>query len=170
MGLIWLIYKHIVISRNKSIEECSTYKALSAVSKMPTLDIQWLAYKWKLWDSFVISKMNPSNTFTESKIHCANMGPIWGRQDPGGPHGWPHELCYLGLSTLCCIDIYHVILGYVIMRSNHVNNGQQVLEITYEGQHGKAGILKPQSQINCHLWKLAHSDKDFTEICFLVFT
>ena len=23
------------------------------------------------------------------------MGPIWGRQDPGGPPCWPHELCYL---------------------------------------------------------------------------
>ena len=22
----------------------------------------------------------------ESKVHGANMGPIWGRQDPGGPH------------------------------------------------------------------------------------
>ena len=28
----------------------------------------------------------------DSKVHGANMGPIWGRQDPGGPH----ELCYLG--------------------------------------------------------------------------
>ena len=22
----------------------------------------------------------------DSKVHEANMGPIWGRQDPGGPH------------------------------------------------------------------------------------
>ena len=32
-------------------------------------------------------KMSP-----DSKVHGANMGPIWGRHDPGGPH----ELCYLG--------------------------------------------------------------------------
>ena len=25
----------------------------------------------------------------ESKAHGANMGPIWGRQDPGGPHVGP---------------------------------------------------------------------------------
>ena len=25
----------------------------------------------------------------DSKVHGANMGPIWGRQDPGGPHGGP---------------------------------------------------------------------------------
>ena len=30
--------------------------------------------------------------FPDSKVHGANMGPIWGRHDPGGPH----ELCYLG--------------------------------------------------------------------------
>ena len=28
----------------------------------------------------------------ENKVHGANMGPIWGREDPCGPH----ELCYLG--------------------------------------------------------------------------
>ena len=26
---------------------------------------------------------------TDSKVHGANMGPIWGRQDPGGPHAGP---------------------------------------------------------------------------------
>ena len=26
-------------------------------------------------------------TNPDSKVHGANMGPIWGRQDPGGPHG-----------------------------------------------------------------------------------
>ena len=25
----------------------------------------------------------------DSKVHRANMGPIWGRQDPGGPHVGP---------------------------------------------------------------------------------
>ena len=29
-------------------------------------------------------KINPDN-----KVHGANMGPIWGRQDPGGPHIGP---------------------------------------------------------------------------------
>ena len=26
---------------------------------------------------------------SDSKVHGANMGPIWGRQDPGGPHVGP---------------------------------------------------------------------------------
>ena len=28
-------------------------------------------------------------TFPDSKSHEANVGPIWGRQDPGGPHVGP---------------------------------------------------------------------------------
>ena len=28
----------------------------------------------------------------ESEVHGANMGPIWGRQDPGGPHVGPMNL------------------------------------------------------------------------------
>ena len=30
-----------------------------------------------------------SVTTPDSKVHGANMGPIWGRQDPGGPHVGP---------------------------------------------------------------------------------
>ena len=28
----------------------------------------------------------------DSKVNGANMGPIWGRQDPGGPHVGPMNL------------------------------------------------------------------------------
>ena len=30
-----------------------------------------------------------SKTIPDSKVHGANMGPIWGLQDPGGPHVGP---------------------------------------------------------------------------------
>ena len=30
-----------------------------------------------------------SRAIPDSKVHGANMGPIWGRQDPGGPHVGP---------------------------------------------------------------------------------
>ena len=32
------------------------------------------------------------STYPDSKVHGANMGPIWGRQDPGGPHVGPLNL------------------------------------------------------------------------------
>ena len=34
-------------------------------------------------------------TFPDSKIHGANMGPIWGRQNPGGPHVGPMNFVIL---------------------------------------------------------------------------
>ena len=33
--------------------------------------------------------MSVNNASPDSKVHGANMGPIWGRQDPGGPHVGP---------------------------------------------------------------------------------
>ena len=33
--------------------------------------------------------MSPPKATPESRVHGANMGPIWDRQDPGGPHVGP---------------------------------------------------------------------------------
>ena len=44
-----------------------------------------------------------SITYPESKVHGANMGPIWGRQDPGGPYVcpcWPYVCPWILLSGL----------------------------------------------------------------------
>ena len=32
------------------------------------------------------------NVYPDSKVHGANMGPTWDRQDPGGPHVGPMNL------------------------------------------------------------------------------
>ena len=32
----------------------------------------------------------------DSTVHGANMGPIWGRQDPGGPHVGPMNFAIWG--------------------------------------------------------------------------
>ena len=40
------------------------------------------------------------HTYPDSKVHGVYMGPIWGRQDPGGPPCWSHEPWYLGMSPL----------------------------------------------------------------------
>ena len=36
----------------------------------------------------------------DSKVHGANMGPIWGRQDSGGPHVGPMKLAIWGAAWL----------------------------------------------------------------------
>ena len=33
----------------------------------------------------------------DSKVYGANMGPIWGRQDPGGPYVDPKNLAIWGI-------------------------------------------------------------------------
>ena len=35
-----------------------------------------------------------SQNIPDSKVYGANMGPTWGRQDPGGPHVGPWTLLY----------------------------------------------------------------------------
>ena len=38
----------------------------------------------------------------DSKVHEGNMGPIWGQQDPGGPHVGPMNFaiwdCYVNIA------------------------------------------------------------------------
>ena len=64
----------------------------------------------------------------DSKVHGANIGPIWGRQDPGGPHVGPMNLAIrdvLCASIICFIPctvietlyvIYRIMIYLVIMR------------------------------------------------------
>ena len=41
-----------------------------------------------MWSNYHIQHCNDSS-IPDSKVHGTNMGPIWGRQDPGGPHVGP---------------------------------------------------------------------------------
>ena len=38
---------------------------------------------------FMTKNSPESYSYPDSKVHGANMGHIWGRQDPGGPHVGP---------------------------------------------------------------------------------
>ena len=42
-----------------------------------------------------------SNSVPDSKVYGANMGPTWGRQDPGGPHVGPMNLVIWVESEIC---------------------------------------------------------------------
>ena len=50
-------------------------------------------------------------TDPDSKIYGADMGPIWGGQDPGGPPCWPHELFYLGRTIVIPWVLRHWLLA-----------------------------------------------------------
>ena len=45
--------------------------------------------------------LNHKGNFPDSKVHGATMGPIWGRQAPGGPHvGHVNLAIWVGISKL----------------------------------------------------------------------
>ena len=45
-------------------------------------------HRWDIDTKWRIEQLG-KQLFHDSKVHCANMGPIWGRQDPDGPHAGP---------------------------------------------------------------------------------
>ena len=61
--------------------------------------------------------------FPDSKVHGANMGPIWGRQDPGGPHVGPMNLAiwvaalidgHIALAVISSIDMRQRFCGAIV--------------------------------------------------------
>ena len=49
--------------------------------------------------------------FPDRKVHGANMGPIWGRQDPGGPHAGPMNFAmWVNIQVL----IPHVVCSNIL--------------------------------------------------------
>ena len=44
----------------------------------------------------------------DSKVHGANMGSIWGRQDPGGSHVGPMDFVIWEQSTFFMGELYGV--------------------------------------------------------------
>ena len=66
---------------------------------------KWQAFTWSGVDQNIFlypqcpmtspaySELNgEASLYPDSKVHGAKMGPIWGRQDPGGPHVGPMNL------------------------------------------------------------------------------
>ena len=66
------------------------------------------------------------STIPDSKVQGANMGPIRGRQDPGGPHVGPMNIAIwdmvgyfvsrgqlIGIKAWICDYIYNFLLGMI---------------------------------------------------------
>ena len=57
----------------------------------------------------------------DSKVHGANMGPTWGRQDPGGPHVGPMSLAIR--ATIPTNTDTQTQSGAIIRRFNMISVG-----------------------------------------------
>ena len=43
----------------------------------------------------------------DNKIHVVNMGPVWGRQDPDGPHVGPMNFAiFVGWGGICVLHYF----------------------------------------------------------------
>ena len=52
----------------------------------------------------------------DSKVHWANMGPIWVLSAPDGPHVGPMNLAIMGITALCCsAQAPHIMALCVLM-------------------------------------------------------
>ena len=58
------------------------------------------------------------NAVPDSKVHGANMGPTWGRQDPGGPHFGPMNFAIWvnsGLSVVSFVDTVYSPDKFIVL-------------------------------------------------------
>ena len=65
------------------------------------------------------------SSYPDSKVYGANMGPTWGRQDPGGPHVAPINLAIRVLVNPAPKGKVHLMIydhGFVILWSAVVNS------------------------------------------------
>ena len=56
-------------------------------------------------------------TIPDSKIYWANMGPIWGRQDPGGPH-----VGSMNFAIWDAFPVYHAIF-FSVLKHRDIEKG-----------------------------------------------
>ena len=57
------------------------------------------------WNINASSSTEVIQMYPDSKVHGANMGPIWGRQGPGGPHVGPMNPAIWVLCAICTWEI-----------------------------------------------------------------
>ena len=69
------------------------------------IDIKSVSVQVMVWQKTkqqVSSRTN--NEFPDSRVHGASMGPIWGREDPGGPHvGLMNFAIWVGFPAHVCV-------------------------------------------------------------------
>ena len=71
----------------------------------------------KLLKTDNITRHNEDSKAPDRKVHGANMGPTWGRQDPCGSHVGPMNLAIWGRATFCA-TLY--VVGSLLLLLNYI--------------------------------------------------
>ena len=86
----------IVIENWISCTRCHRH-GIFQVRRAPLEKLITLTGSWWLFDHYFLSRPQfIVQRDPDSKVHGANMGPIWGRQDPAGPHVGPMNFAIWG--------------------------------------------------------------------------
>ena len=83
----YLFRKYCVFIRHFEMSDANVIACICVV----------ITYEW----SQLLLCMQKLNKDPDSKVHGANMGTIWGRQDPGGPHVGPMNFAIWGQFSMC---------------------------------------------------------------------
>ena len=113
--------------------------------------------------------------YPDSKVHGANMGPIWGRQNPGGPHigpmlsGYPVSVIMSCLNRRLLISIWEKIILLCKILSYHASSrlvycfneyGKKMGQITYFAMNViikyEELYMDPIDICNCYLVSVWH--------------
>ena len=88
-------------------------------------------------------------TYPDSKVHGANMGPTWGRQDPGGPYVGHMNLAIWVLNITFRFDRHHCSwAASTLTKSTHDSKSIFVrIKIFLNGEINKRSFEKPHTRI-----------------------
>ena len=85
---------HVTAALARRVQKCSYQTTINEITVKKFHRIWIMGEKVSAkWTPVILSSVTWSDSNTpDSKVHGANTGPIWGRQDPGGPHVGPMNL------------------------------------------------------------------------------
>ena len=69
--------------------------------------------------------------YPDNKVHGANMGTIWGRQDPGGPHVGPMNFAIWVYMVMICLEYIGLYYQY-ICNINVISLKMHTWQMTYQ--------------------------------------
>ena len=72
--------------------------------------------------------------YPDSKVHGANMGSIWGREDPSGPHVGPINFAIWGAYNWSILKIPHALIFIPMIQSCLTFTHDMTVELSWHMQ------------------------------------
>ena len=119
---------------------------LSTSRESSVVYVYYLPIECDLARTWTESGSSLSRNRPDSKFHGANMGPIWDRQDPGGPHVGPMNFAIWGtcdLSRAALFEIYHEGISPSMVNSTNTFPWYDFPGLPFRGRNQHSTTLLP---------------------------